>query len=114
MIVVLIVPVALAVPILEIVTGMLLGVPTTKLGEGCPIAKVKFGAGVACTGAPAPVGGAALLPVFAAGSPPPFVVALNTGVVPTVLAAAFTGIKIVVALFGETFESTVFEKQFTV
>ena len=55
-----------------------------------------------------------LFVVFTAGSPPPDVFALNTGVVLTVLAAGVIGICKSAALLGATFDKGVFEKQVTV
>ena len=86
-IVAVIVPVVVVVPLLVTVNGTLLAMPTTKLGEGWPMLVVK--SGTPATGVVGVIGLAALLAVLV--SPPPLLVALNTGCMPTVLTSGVTG-----------------------
>ena len=93
-IVVVIGPVVGPVPLLVTVIGTLLGCPSTKAGDGCPIVVVKSATGKAETGVLAVIGEAALLLVTV--SPGVVVVPLNgPGCVPTVLAFGVTGTWIV-------------------
>jgi hypothetical protein len=102
-IVVVIGPVAGAVPWLVTVTGTLLGEPATNEGEGCPITVTKSGAGAAVTAVFGVMFGAALLVWLAAGSFGALGVAVNgPGLVPTVEALAVTGISMVVLLLPTT------------
>jgi hypothetical protein len=93
--VVLIGPVAGAVPIFVTVTGTILGEPATNGVKGCPIVVTKSGAAAAAIGVIGCIGVAGLLPVLVAGSFGAEDVAVVGGVVPTVLAAGVTGTNIV-------------------
>ena len=92
-------PVAGAVPLLVIVTGMLLGCPAVKGVAGCPILVVK--SGTPTTAVVGVIGVAGLFPVLPAGSFGADVVAVNgPGVVPTVLDAGVTGTLMTAVLLG--------------
>ena len=100
-IVAVVVPVVAAVPIFEIVTGILLGTPTANGAIGCPIADVKSGAVMPTTGVVGVIGVAGLFGVALVGSFGTTGVAVNgPGAVPTVLVAGVTGIFNTAVLFG--------------
>lgn len=83
-------PVVGPVPLFVTVTGTLLACPATNAGEGCPMAVVRsYGKVAAATGTLGVIGVAPLLPVFV--SPGVALVALNCGVVPTVVLSGVTG-----------------------
>jgi hypothetical protein len=99
LIVVVITPASGAEPILVSVTGILLGLLSTKSGEGCPILEIILGE--PATVGLGVIGKAALSVWFPAGSFGELTVALTGGAVPTTLAVGVTGtLKVVGALIA--------------
>jgi hypothetical protein len=107
-------PVAGPVPTFVVVTGTLLGCPTTNGVAGWPTVVIKSGTAGFCTGVLGVIGVEPLLLVLLTGSLGADELPLNAGVVPTVAAEGVTGTLIVIALFGATLLNGPGVKQVTV